>query len=119
MPERSSFTVPVVDITAYADPSASAADRREVAERLDDAARTVGFLQIVGHGISPEAWAGLGDVIDEFFGLPLDTKKRYIAPKGVNRGYTAPKSERLSLSLGVEKAERMNDFFEAFNVGVD
>lgn len=35
----------------------------------------------------------------------------------MNRGYTAPKTERLSLSLGVTKAGRMNDFFEAYNVG--
>jgi isopenicillin N synthase-like dioxygenase len=119
MSESPSFAVPVVDITAYSDPAATEEDRLRVARQLDDAARSVGFLQIVGHGISPEAWAGLGGVIDDFFGLPLDTKKQYVAPKGINRGYTAPKSERLSLSLGVEKAERMNDFFEAFNVGVD
>ncbi|WP_375387898.1 isopenicillin N synthase family dioxygenase [uncultured Amnibacterium sp.] len=119
MPEPSPFAVPVVDIAAYRDPAASREDRLRVARRLDDAARTVAFLQIVGHGISAEAWSGLGGVIDDFFGLPLDVKQRYVAPKGVNRGYTAPKSERLSLSLGVEKAERMNDFFEAFNVGVD
>ena len=36
---------------------------------------------------------------------------------GENRGYTPPKSESLSLSLGVESATRMNDFFEAFNIG--
>ena len=36
-----------------------------------------------------------------------------------NRGYSPPKSESLSLSLGVESASRMNDFFEAFNVGVE
>jgi isopenicillin N synthase-like dioxygenase len=119
MPERDPFRVPVVDITAYRDPAASQEDRLRVARQLDDAARSVGFLQIVGHGVSPESWAGLGAAIDDFFGLSLDTKKQYVAPKGINRGYTAPKSERLSLSLGVEKAERMNDFFEAFNVGVD
>lgn len=117
--ESSSFAVPVVDIAPYGDPAASAEDRLAVARQLDEAARSVGFLQIVGHGVSREAWDGLASVIDDFFGLPLETKKQYVAPKGVNRGYTPPKSERLSLSLGVEKAERMNDFFEAFNVGVD
>lgn len=119
MTDPSSFQVPVVDISAYGDPSARGEDRRRVAAQLDAAARSVGFLQIVGHGIPAPTWAGLGGVIDDFFGLPLDTKRGYVAPPGVNRGYTPPKSERLSLSLGVEKAERMNDFFEAFNVGVD
>ena len=119
MSDTSSFQVPVVDIAAYGDPSASVEDRLRVARQLDAAARSVGFLQITGHGISSDAWEGLGGVIDDFFGLPLEVKKEYVAPKGVNRGYTPPKSERLSLSLGVEKAERMNDFFEAYNVGVD
>jgi isopenicillin N synthase-like dioxygenase len=119
MADRTPFTVPVVDISPYGDAAASREDRLRVAAELDAAARSVGFLQITGHGVSAEAWEGLGGVIDDFFGLPLETKKEYVAPKGVNRGYTPPKSERLSLSLGVEKAERMNDFFEAYNVGVD
>jgi isopenicillin N synthase-like dioxygenase len=119
MADTTSFSVPVVDITPYGDPTATDDDRGAVARQLDEAASEVGFLQITGHGVSQEAWEGLGGVIDDFFGLPLDVKKQYVAPKGINRGYTPPKSERLSLSLGVEKAERMNDFFEAFNVGID
>jgi isopenicillin N synthase-like dioxygenase len=119
MSESQPFAVPLLDIAPYGDPAASTEDRLRVARQLDEAASGVGFLQIVGHGISQEAWDGLAGVIDDFFGLPLDTKKQYVAPAGINRGYTPPKSERLSLSLGVEKAERMNDFFEAFNVGVD
>lgn len=110
------LVVPVVDITPYVAEGAEA-ERAAVARTVDEAARTVGFLQILGHGIPPSAVRALTGAIDDFFGLPLDEKKRYVAPAGVNRGYTAPKSERLSLSLGVEKAERMNDFFEAFNVG--
>ena len=119
MSGSTSFHIPVVDIAAYGHPAATEEDRRSVALQLDEAARSVGFLQIVGHGVSQDAWDGLGGVIDDFFGLPLEVKKRYVAPKGINRGYTPPKSERLSLSLGVEKAERMNDFFEAFNIGID
>ena len=109
------FAVPTIDISPYIDniPEQKAA----VARAFDEAARTVGFMQILGHGIPLESWARLGRASDRFFGLSLDEKKQYRAPKGVNRGYSPPKSERLSLSLGVEKAERMNDFFEAFNVG--
>lgn len=112
----SAFEVPVVDIAPYIADGGSA-DRARVAERFDHAARTVGFMQVVGHGIPLEAWMRLGRAIDRFFLQPLDEKKRYQAPAGVNRAYSPPKSERLSYSLGVEKAERMNDFFEAFNVG--
>ncbi|GAA4762943.1 isopenicillin N synthase family dioxygenase [Microbacterium gilvum] len=112
----SEFTVPAIDITPYIADGDEAA-RAAVAAAFDEAARTVGFMQITGHGIGLEAWARLGRAIDRFFALPADVKAGYRAPKGINRGYTPPKSERLSLSLGVEKAERMNDFFEAFNVG--
>ena len=112
----SAFTVPAIDISAYIG-EGSDEERREIARQIDEAARTVGFMQITGHGIPLETWQRLGRAIDRFFALPLEEKKRYRAPKGINRGYSPPKSERLSYSLGVEKAERMNDFFEAFNTG--
>ena len=108
------FAVPAVDISSWVhggdDPAAS--------EALDKACRTVGFVQILGHGVPDESIEGLKRAMDAFFGQPLEVKKQLRAPSAaVNRGYTAPKSESLSLSLGVESASRMNDFFEAFNVG--
>jgi len=75
-------------------------------------------MQILGHGISPAVQAGLASALDDFFCLPLEEKKYYRVPNS-NRGYSPPKSESLSLSLGVEAANRMNDFFEAFNVGAE
>ena len=113
--EGMTFQVPVIDISSYRE-GGTPEQRAAVADAVDAAARSVGFMQITGHGIPAEAAEALAAALDEFFGLPLETKKGYRIP-GVNRGYTPPKSERLSLSLGVEKAERMNDFFEAFNVG--
>ena len=110
------FRVPVVDISAYVGVG-SAAEREAVARAIDEACRTVGFIQIVGHGVPKAATDGLAAALDEFFLLPLDAKKAYRTPPSVNRGYTPPKTESLSLSLGVESANRMNDFFEAFNVG--
>ncbi|MET2012509.1 2-oxoglutarate and iron-dependent oxygenase domain-containing protein [Microbacterium chocolatum] len=110
------FTVPTVDISAYVE-NGPPADRAEVARRIDDACRTVGFIQIVGHGIPDAAISGLTDAMDRFFALDLERKKTFRTPSQINRGYSPPKSESLSLSLGVESATRMNDFFEAFNVG--
>lgn len=110
------FEVPAVDITAYVQ-GGSADERAAVARAIDAACRTVGFIQILGHGIPRETQAGLASAMDDFFALPLEQKKEYRTPPGVNRGYAPPKSESLSLSLGVESASRMNDFFEAFNVG--
>ncbi|MFD1712910.1 isopenicillin N synthase family dioxygenase [Amnibacterium flavum] len=111
-----SITVPTVDITAYVQ-DGTADERAAVAAAIDKACREVGFIQITGHGIPEELTDGLADAMDEFFALPLEQKKTYRTPPGINRGYTPPKTESLSLSLGVEAASRMNDFFEAFNVG--
>ncbi|WP_168702920.1 isopenicillin N synthase family dioxygenase [Gordonia paraffinivorans] len=112
------FHVPIIDISPYVrhgDP----ADRAVVAAQVDDAASSVGFMQIVGHEIPPAVIEEFTAVMDDFFALPLEVKKAYCAPPEINRGYAPPRSESLSLSLGVESAGRMNDFFEAFNVGVE
>ena len=111
-----SFHVPLVDIAPYVE-GGTPAERAEVARRIDEACRTVGFIQITGHGIPDAVVDGLTDAIDRFFALDLDEKKTYRTPPEINRGYSPPKSESLSLSLGVESASRMNDFFEAFNIG--
>jgi isopenicillin N synthase-like dioxygenase len=115
--EGVTFTVPVVDISPYTAPSTPEA-RGETARRLDEACATVGFVQILGHGVAEDVLAGLAGAVDAFFLQPLDAKKRYRVP-GANRGYSPPNSESLSLSLGIESASRMNDFFEAFNVGTE
>lgn len=117
MSDTPQFHVPVIDISAYVR-DGSQAERAAVAAALNHAASTVGFMQVVGHGIPTAATEGLKDAIDSFFGLELEAKKEYIVT-GANRGYTAPKSESLALSLGVEKPGMMNDFFEAYNVGVE
>lgn len=111
------FTVPTVDISPYVT-GGPGADRRRVAREIDEAGRTVGFIQILGHGIDAATQTALADAMDRFFDLPLATKVAYRAPPEINRGYAPPKSESLSLTLGIEAAGRANDFFEAFNIGV-
>ncbi|MBS43781.1 MAG: 2OG-Fe(II) oxygenase [Nocardioides sp.] len=108
--------VPVVDLTPYT-AGGSESERRAVADAVDAACREVGFLQVLGHGVPDAAVAGLASAIDDFFALDDDAKRAWVRPGWENRGYTPPRSESLSLSLGVEQASRMNDFFEAYNVG--
>lgn len=111
-----SFVVPTVDISSFV--GDGPADEREACARsLDEACRTVGFIQIVGHGIPETVLSGLGSAMDMFFDQTLDAKKKYVRPAEENRGYSPPKSESLSYSLGVDPVTRMNDFFEAYNVG--
>jgi len=108
-----SFIVPTIDISAWS--SNDPATRDEVAEAVDAACRSIGFMQIVGHGIPPEIVNGLGDAIDTFFDLPDDTKASHRAPRpSINRGYSPPAAERLSYSLGIDSPA---DMFEAFNIG--
>jgi isopenicillin N synthase-like dioxygenase len=111
------FHVPAVDITAWV-AGGTDEEKAAVTAAIDTACREVGFIQILGHGIPVPITDGLASAMDDFFAQDLETKKLSIAPKGTNRGYTPPKAESLSLSLGVESATRMNDFFEAFNVGL-
>ncbi len=111
------FRVPVIDIGPVVR-GGSAVEITDVVTAVDDACRTVGFMQIRGHGIDDHVVDGLAGAMDAFFDQPLEVRKSYRVT-GANRGYSPPKSESLSLSLGVEAATRMNDFFEAFNVGVE
>ncbi|MDQ1084332.1 MULTISPECIES: isopenicillin N synthase family oxygenase [Microbacterium] len=110
------FAVPKIDISAWVGPGSPDA-RAAVVAAVDHACRTVGFMQIVGHGIPDAVITDFTEALDDFFALPLDAKKQYVRPSGENRGYSPPKSESLSYSLGVDPVTRMNDFFEAFNVG--
>ena len=108
------LAVPVIDISSFRMPYADAAARSEVVRQVDEAARTVGFMQITGHGITAATRNEFTRATDAFFALDMETKKRYRCPPGVNRGYTPPKAESLANSLGLTSAA---DLFEAINVG--
>lgn len=110
------FAVPTVDISPYVT-GGTVVECAHVARQLDQACREVGFIQIVGHGVAPGVVAGLASAMDQFFAQDLDRKKRWVRPAGENRGYSPPKSESLRYTLGLDPVSRMNDFFEAFNVG--
>jgi isopenicillin N synthase-like dioxygenase len=111
----SRLVVPTVDISAWAGGDGST--RQGIADAVDEAATSVGFMQITGHGIPSQAVAGLTSAMDGFFSRPAQEKRSLLPPSSaVNRGYTAPRSERLSHSLGVYSPD---DLFEAFNVGTE
>lgn len=106
--------VPVIDISAWSDGGGAA--RAAVAGAVDEAASTVGFMQVTGHGIPDAAVQGLTAAMDSYFGLDPAAKEAHRAPPHVNRGWSAPGSERLSYSLGVASPA---DLFEAFNIGTE
>jgi isopenicillin N synthase-like dioxygenase len=108
------LAVPVIDITSFRMPYADAAARSAVVRQVDDAARTVGFMQVTGHGIPATTLNEFTSATDAFFALDTSAKARYRCPPGINRGYTPPKAESLANSLGLASAA---DLFEAINVG--
>src|ERR1700748_1585106 len=95
-------------------PYADAAARSEIVRQVDEAARTVGFMQITGHGIPVTTLTEFTGATDAFFALDAQAKARYRCPPGINRGYTPPRAESLANSLGLVSAA---DLFEAVNVG--
>lgn len=108
------LAVPVIDIASFRMPYADQAARTEVVRRVDAAARTVGFMQITGHGIPVTVREEFTQATDAFFALDAGAKAKYRCPAGVNRGYTPPKAETLANSLGLATPA---DLFEAINVG--
>jgi len=111
----STFDVPVVDLEPWR--SGGAAGRDAVAAAFDSAASSVGFVQIVGHGVSDDVIDAMVATGDRFFALPLSDKLA-ARPEdlSVNRGYAASQTESLAYSIG-EAAPP--DLFEAFNMGED
>jgi isopenicillin N synthase-like dioxygenase len=108
------LTVPVIDISSFRMPYADPAARSAVVRQVDEAARTVGFMQVTGHGIGAATLAEFTAATDAFFSLDPAVKARYRCPPGINRGYTPPRAESLANSLGLASAA---DLFEAVNVG--
>lgn len=108
------LAVPVIDISSFRMLYADAAAQARVVRQVDRAARTVGFMQITGHGIPAATLEAFTSAADAFFALDSETKNRYRCPPGINRGYTPPKAEALAHSLGLPSAA---DLFEAINVG--
>ena len=95
--------------------SGEVAEMDRIANQVDHACTTSGFLSITGHQVPRELMDQMLSVSQEFFDLPVEQKMRYrLDDVAANRGYAPFESEALSYSLGLESEP---DLFEAFNVG--
>ena len=104
--------IPVVDLAPFRD---GGAGKRAVAAQVDAACRTLGFLQVTGHGIPAAVCDGLLDAWAAFFDLPMADKRRWVvADERANQGYSWPGKEALAYSRGEQTPA---DLMEAFNVG--
>jgi isopenicillin N synthase-like dioxygenase len=102
--------IPVLDVSALLDesgPGYPAAVRA-----LGDAARQVGFAQIIGHGVDPALFDALLVATKAFFALPDAEKQRvHIANSTNHRGYVPPGEEVFSAGTADAK--------EAFDLSID
>jgi isopenicillin N synthase-like dioxygenase len=82
--------VPSIDLTPWF--GGTEAERRRVAERVDHALRTAGFLLVTGHGVPRELRDRVRAEARTFFALPDEVKRRYAVPVG-GRGWIPPGAE--------------------------
>jgi isopenicillin N synthase-like dioxygenase len=107
---------PRIDVAPWS--GGGAAERGSIAKAVDAACSSIGFMQVVGHGVPASVSLALREQTEAFFELPLAEKQRSTPSRpGLNRGYAALGSEALAYSLG--DAPDRPDLFEAFNVGPD
>ena len=67
--------IAVIDVSSYLE-SRSRSALEEVAEQLAHACETVGFWQLVGHGIEPSAIANAFSAATDFHALPTEVKEQ-------------------------------------------
>ncbi|MFC6082494.1 isopenicillin N synthase family dioxygenase [Sphaerisporangium aureirubrum] len=106
-------TVPIIDLAPWF--QGGPAERAEVAGRVDQALREIGFLLVTGHGVPPELRAGVRAAAKRFFALPEEVKRRYAVTVG-GRGWLPPGVEANGYAEGTPTPP---DLKETFAVGAD
>jgi isopenicillin N synthase-like dioxygenase len=82
------MTIPSVDLLKFS--KGSPEDRLAFVETLGKAYEEVGFVAVKNHGISKELIEDMYRVVQGFFSLPLEKKRRYEIPAlAGQRGYTS------------------------------
>ncbi len=103
-------SIPVVDISQLLNGDAN--QRQAVAEQIGQAAREVGFFQIINHGIIASTRDGLKQAAKEFFDRPVDYKmQHFIGLSSNHRGYV-PQGEEAP-------DPKKKDLKEAFDVAME
>ncbi len=108
-----STSVPAIDIAPFR--AGTAEGKRQVAAQVGRACEEIGFLTIVGHGVSADLVQRTYDVSRRFFDLPLEEKLK-VPVNSTGVGYIPLQVESLAASLGEKTA---GDLKESLNVGRD
>lgn len=84
-------SIPVIDLSAMVSPSPDPIDLEKLVAEIKDACMRVGFFVIKNHGIDWSIVEATFTALEEFFGLPLQTKMEYHQSKSPSfMGYEEP-----------------------------
>lgn len=109
--------IPIVDF-AKSNSDASLERKKEIANQLTEACKTVGFVYIVNHTVSPVRLAEAFTWSKKLFDLKREEKMLAPHPNGfaVHRGYSWPGLEKVSNLMGdevdadaIKKARQVSD----------
>jgi len=104
--------VPIIDISPFF--GADEAGRRKVAQAVDEACATIGFIVVTGHGVAASLIDDMRAVSRQFFDEPVEQKRKLKMPADRYRGYIALGNEALANSLDEETPP---DIKESFSIG--
>jgi isopenicillin N synthase-like dioxygenase len=104
-------SIPLIDIAGLRAGGAAVVTR--IADQLGDAARTIGFFRITGHGIDQNLIAATYAMAARYFAQADDVKMRnYIGHSCNHRGYV-PFTEK------GDYADEVHRNYESFDLGID
>ena len=105
MTDAQQLIIPTIDVSR---------DPEVVGHEIDETLRTVGFFQIVGHGVPTEVADSCWQASSAFFDLPQEAKDEVERTPGGLYGYFPMRSEALAKSRGMDTP---GDLKESFNIG--
>ena len=103
---------PVIDLERWR--TGDDTERELVAEQVNYALGTSGFLMLSNHGIDGDLISSVRDLSGELFALPTEAKERYRSPRPGSPGWLAPGVEANGYASGEATPA---DLKEAFSFG--
>ena len=108
--EERRASVPVIDVSAFRDGTADR--KRDIAEQVGAACRSIGFFVITGHGVPMDLVQRVGRASRTFYDLPIEEKLKTTSPR---RGYFPMGRQAVAQSMGGQKT--VPDSHEIFAMG--
>ncbi|MEC7489862.1 MAG: 2-oxoglutarate and iron-dependent oxygenase domain-containing protein [Pseudomonadota bacterium] len=105
-----SISVPIIDIAPFL--SGSELAKVQVARQVADAAETLGFFSIIGHGVPLKTIENLRETSHSFFEQPEEIKRSWTHPvPDTPRGFRAMAGEALGRTIRADAAPDLKEFY--------